>query len=182
LTRCPMSARNQSTSRPDRLALPLLRRWERSVGQPMFLSTAGDDHKDCDRHTFSALDTYVRELTGIDVGGGERTMKNWPRPGDKSHVIETRGLPDGYEPAPLGISSPPRTICEADKARLQATARTLRSVATWLGDDKERATLVTVAEEVESATEDSLGDVCPVCQEVLCDDDCPLEPVRRGLN
>jgi hypothetical protein len=27
-----------------------------------------------------------------------------------------------------------------------------------------------------------LGDLCPVCEEVLCDDDCPLEPVRREFN
>ena len=41
-----------------------------------------------------------------------------------------------------------------------------------------------VARSVETAqpTDESLGDVCPVCEEVLCDDDCPLEPLRREFN
>ena len=60
----------------------------------------------------------------------------------------------------------------------------LRHAASWLSNDEDRQTVNDVAAAVEAAepTDESLGDLCPVCEEVLCDEDCPLEPVRAPFN
>jgi hypothetical protein len=53
-------------------------------------------------------------------------------------------------------------------------AATLRTVAGWLPDD-DRDMLYKAAERTER---DWNGACCPVCEEVTCDDGCPLEKVR----
>lgn len=68
-------------------------------------------------------------------------------------------------------------------ATLQATARTLHVVAEWgdmvLGDGKvlPAAELHEIAAKVEAGQVEDWA-FCPVCQEVRCDADCPLGPVR----
>lgn len=61
-------------------------------------------------------------------------------------------------------------------AIVAATAATLRQVAGWgVGDDLEKDFY-----ELATAlgTWKSDGMCCPMCQEVECDEGCPLEPVR----
>jgi hypothetical protein len=67
---------------------------------------------------------------------------------------------------------------DADTIRA-ATAATLRTVAEW-GPTITREEFLAVAEQVEAMTGND-GWCCPVCEEVECDDGCPLEPVRRPL-
>jgi hypothetical protein len=59
-----------------------------------------------------------------------------------------------------------------------AVADTLRTVAEW--GQMSREELRGVAEAVDSMVVEQ-GLCCPVCQEVHCDEGCPLESVRRGL-
>lgn len=54
-------------------------------------------------------------------------------------------------------------------------AATLRKVSDQQRCDADREELVSVAAAVEA---DWDGACCPVCQEVACDDDCPLVEVR----
>jgi hypothetical protein len=110
-------------------------------------------------------------------------------------IFGASGCPDGIEPWVFKIDRPlsppsaytsegsPESTLAAENI-LSTTARALRCAASWLSNDKDRATVNEVAHSVETAepTDESLGDVCPVCEEVLCDDDCPLEPVRREFN
>lgn len=61
-----------------------------------------------------------------------------------------------------------------------ATAATLRQLASWSphnepDSEQEWLDLASQVEGLES------GWACPMCQEVTCDDDCPLEPVRAAL-
>lgn len=58
-----------------------------------------------------------------------------------------------------------------------AVSDTLRIVADWGPTSPEE--LRSVAEAVDAMVVEQ-GLCCPVCQEVHCDDDCPLESVRRG--
>lgn len=68
-----------------------------------------------------------------------------------------------------------------ERAAIVATIKTLRFAATWLNDD-DRDTLRQAAEQVELVADggdDLSGEVCcPVCEEVACDDDCPLDGLR----
>jgi len=59
-------------------------------------------------------------------------------------------------------------------AVLRAVAATLRQVARWEGVSGRE--MREIADEVEA---DDFVKTCPVCQEVSCDQDCPLAPVRR---
>ena len=58
----------------------------------------------------------------------------------------------------------------------RATAATCRQVAEWF-DPREAALLLEVATAVERLSEDDI--CCPACEEVTCDDGCPLAPVRN---
>ncbi|MCX5598425.1 hypothetical protein OOK29_09770 [Streptomyces phaeochromogenes] len=55
-------------------------------------------------------------------------------------------------------------------------AATLRTAAEWFsGDDRD------TMREVADQTERAWDDICPVCEEVDCDDDCPLEDLRAAV-
>ena len=62
-------------------------------------------------------------------------------------------------------------------AILNATAATLRKIAdgfeAWTPDD-----LYQVADEV-AAGHITDWTSCPVCEEIECDEDCPLAPIRK---
>lgn len=61
-------------------------------------------------------------------------------------------------------------------ATRKTVAATLRSVAAWCDTDRDRDELYNMATAVEAGDDD---DCCPVCQEVTCDEDCPLVEVRN---
>ena len=57
--------------------------------------------------------------------------------------------------------------------------QTLRAAAQWFPGTRAAGILMWVADDVERG-----GDVtmrCPVCEEVVCGDDCPLEGFRAAL-
>lgn len=59
----------------------------------------------------------------------------------------------------------------------RTVAATLRQVATWIGvHDNDEAALYDMAAEVDAFDDEAC---CPCCQEVTCDEGCPLAPVRR---
>jgi hypothetical protein len=107
--------------------------------------------------------------------------------GTACSVVEAEGFIEGVLGCPPSTHKSdglPGSTVSAAETILTTTARALRCAASWLSNDGDRATVNEVAQSVETAeaTDESLGDICPVCQEVLCDDDCPLEPVRREFN
>jgi hypothetical protein len=55
-------------------------------------------------------------------------------------------------------------------------AATLRTAAEWFSGD-DRDTLREVADQVER----DWDDICPVCEEVDCDEGCPLEDLRGAV-
>jgi hypothetical protein len=58
-------------------------------------------------------------------------------------------------------------------------AATIRTVAEWISNDKDRDLLHSAAQQVEhNPGPDSI--CCPLCEEITCDDGCPMEVVRRG--
>jgi hypothetical protein len=62
-----------------------------------------------------------------------------------------------------------------------AVAATLRHVAEWglaFDNGPARSELMDLARQVE-ALEQADDFCCPVCEEVVCDDGCPLAEVRR---
>lgn len=68
----------------------------------------------------------------------------------------------------------------ADDPIISAVAATLRQVAEWglsFDNGPARAELLEVAGQVERLAE-SDGLCCPLCEEVECDDDCPLSAIR----
>ena len=65
----------------------------------------------------------------------------------------------------------------SDTARLAAVADTLRYVASCLKNPDDRQWCESVAHEIEYRF-DTVS-FCPLCQEVDCDDDCPLRVARR---
>ncbi|MFB7222370.1 hypothetical protein [Streptomyces sp. NPDC056227] len=58
----------------------------------------------------------------------------------------------------------------------EIVAATLRVVAEQVRDQEDRADLLATADRVEAST---YADCCPLCQEVTCDESCPLAPVRK---
>lgn len=60
---------------------------------------------------------------------------------------------------------------------VRTVVATLRTVAEQIRDERDRADLLAVAAEVETDVDDMC---CPLCQEVVCDETCPLEQVRTG--
>lgn len=66
---------------------------------------------------------------------------------------------------------------EIRQAIIKATAATFRQVSLWgqVGADELRE----VAEQVEYGDVDNWL-ACPACEEIECDADCPLLPVRSG--
>lgn len=59
----------------------------------------------------------------------------------------------------------------------EIVAATLRTVAEQVASDDGRASLLETAEQVEHGEDDA---VCPLCQEVTCDDGCPLAETRAA--
>lgn len=55
---------------------------------------------------------------------------------------------------------------------------TLRTAAEWMERDTDRAMMLEAAERAEL---DWDGACCPVCEEVTCDDGCPLNRVRTAI-
>lgn len=58
---------------------------------------------------------------------------------------------------------------------VQTVLATLRTVAEQLRDDRDRAAVAETAEQIEHGLDDAC---CPLCQEVTCDDGCPLRADR----
>lgn len=75
--------------------------------------------------------------------------------------------PPGSQPPPTGPSP-----------QIVITAATLRIAATWLPSEHKEI-LQQVAVDTELRGTDDF--CCPVCEEVSCDDGCPLEHVRANL-
>jgi hypothetical protein len=65
---------------------------------------------------------------------------------------------------------------------VKTTVNTLRQVAWVQNMDYGSVSLSEMADDVEQATIDSLSEICPLCEEVVCDGGCPLEPVRKELS
>lgn len=61
--------------------------------------------------------------------------------------------------------------------RQDAVAKTLRYVAS-VSDEAQARWMYDLAEEVENSKPSDWW-ACPVCEEVICDEGCPLEPLRR---
>jgi hypothetical protein len=60
---------------------------------------------------------------------------------------------------------------------VSTTASTLRVAAQWLsGEDRDM--LLETAANTETDWDETC---CPVCEEVTCDEGCPLESIRGGL-
>lgn len=72
--------------------------------------------------------------------------------------------------------SPEAAPNESERA-VQLIAATLRTAAEQIQGDTDRITLREIAGTVESNWG---GDCCPLCQEVTCDDGCPLQDVRAA--
>ncbi len=64
---------------------------------------------------------------------------------------------------------------------LVTVARTLREAASWIGEE-DRQTLYIAAELVEAADDETLYMICPVCEETVCDEGCPLEELRAKID
>lgn len=58
-------------------------------------------------------------------------------------------------------------------------AATLRQLAAWSDEDRTADELYQLANEVE-AHDFTDSWCCPMCQEVECDDDCPLAALRAS--
>lgn len=56
-------------------------------------------------------------------------------------------------------------------------ALTYRQQAGWTDDSHAQREFYSLATQVEAV--DGTEGCCPCCEEVTCDDGCPLEPVRR---
>lgn len=83
------------------------------------------------------------------------------------------GVRRGLRPNPQAVAEyvvpvpPPKTD-------LDTIVKTLRFLAAgWLETDGDRQWVTEVADEIEAGRLDT--GVCPLCQEVECDEDCPLE-------
>ena len=69
-------------------------------------------------------------------------------------------------------------MSDADTELIKRTvAATCRQLSEWF-DEREATALLDMAREVE-AFNDARDACCPCCQEVTCDDGCPLAPVRN---
>lgn len=92
--------------------------------------------------------------------------------------------PVGRAKYALLLAEPP--VDPEDAVQVHAVARTLRWVATGLRDDREDhprlwawwEDLSQLAEVLERGGVAALEGCCPACQEVGCDEDCPLAEVR----
>lgn len=65
-----------------------------------------------------------------------------------------------------------------------ATVAALRGAASWLGDDEDMRMLRDAAEAICAEADsgqlfDGTDGCCPFCEEVTCDDGCPLQPLRN---
>lgn len=65
--------------------------------------------------------------------------------------------------------------------RQQVVAITLRFLQSgWVDGSENRSYLNAAAETIEKFPPEDWW-TCPLCQEVICDSHCPLEPVRAAL-
>jgi hypothetical protein len=67
-------------------------------------------------------------------------------------------------------------------AQLTVTAvvATLRYASNWLDNEAESQMLLDTADHIEQHGSDLPGSLsCPMCEEVRCDEDCPLASIRR---
>jgi len=105
------------------------------------------------------------------AGLARRIAKPWPDLGEAEQA-EVRAILAG-----AGITPPPLA-----EAVVTAVARTLRQLAGWSDDDRAPADLYALAVEVENPALLNPADLasvsCPMCQELICDDDCPLAQIR----
>lgn len=62
--------------------------------------------------------------------------------------------------------------------RVQAVTETLRQLAGWGDEDRSTSELEALATTVETYALNDDGLCCLMCQEVHCDDGCPLDGVR----
>jgi len=74
----------------------------------------------------------------------------------------------------------PGTVPAAVPGALDLVKRTLaaayRQAATWIDNPGDMQALNSLAYYIEKF--DGTDACCPVCQEVVCDTGCPLEPIR----
>lgn len=59
-----------------------------------------------------------------------------------------------------------------------AVALTLRMASEWIADEGDRTLLIEAAANVANS---DMSWVCPMCEEVACDDHCPLAEIRAAL-
>jgi len=57
-------------------------------------------------------------------------------------------------------------------------AATLRTASGWIKDEGDRILLIESAAEIADS---DLSWCCPMCDEIACDDGCPLAEVRAAL-
>ena len=69
------------------------------------------------------------------------------------------------------------TLPEGQQLIIDTTGKTLRQVAEWGHRRVERAVLIDIAGEIEAADIENWI-CCPMCEEMDCDDDCALRPIR----
>lgn len=69
-------------------------------------------------------------------------------------------------------------LTDVQRAAIAATVDTLRVIASWGAEDRTPEELRTLASQVYEV--DPRDICCPVCQEVICDDDCPMRGVRTN--
>lgn len=67
---------------------------------------------------------------------------------------------------------------DALKERRQAIVETLRSVG-WVGVNDGDPWMYETADVIEQGSPED-WDCCPLCEEVTCDDGCPVKPIRRA--
>lgn len=68
----------------------------------------------------------------------------------------------------------------ARDAAATAAAATLRYIGKWDDDARQPGDLAAVATDIDTLRGGAEWICCPVCQEITCDDDCPLAIVRSA--
>lgn len=60
----------------------------------------------------------------------------------------------------------------------EIVAATLRTASEWIKDKGDRILLIEAAANVAGS---DLGWCCPMCEEILCDEGCPLAEIRAAV-
>lgn len=91
-----------------------------------------------------------------------------------------RTFPDETPPEVLEAASEKHVCLEAQRAlALRTVAATLRTVA-WAEREDKPFRMYDTADELDRLADLNENlDCCPVCEEVTCDEGCPLEAVRK---